>query len=153
MAERTFESFTELKPLVGQEVAASPWLRIDQSRIDEFARATDDAQWIHTDPVRAAAESPYKATIAHGFLTLSLLAPLWEQAMAIGGAKMKVNYGLNRVRFTSAVLQGESIRARFTLQQYDDLNPGAQLTWSVVIEKQNAEKPACVAEWITRCYA
>jgi acyl dehydratase len=152
MPEKVFDSFTELKPFVGQEIAISDWLHITQSRIDAFAAATDDHQWIHTDPARAAVESPYKNTIAHGLLTLSLVSPLWASAMTVGGARLKINYGFNRVRFTGPVLCDESIRGRFTLQRYEDLDPGAQLTWNIVIEKKSADKPVCVAEWITRCY-
>ncbi len=151
MAPRCFARPAELAPLVGEDVAVSQWLKITQSRINLFAEATDDFQWLHTEPERAGAESPYGRTIAHGLLTQSLIAPLWASAMTIGGVRMKVNYGFNRVRFTSPVLCDEEIRARFALHKYDDLKPGAQLTWKAFIERRDEEKPVCAAEWIMRC--
>ncbi len=152
MALRSFDSFIGLIDHVGEELSVSDWLRVTQNQITAFALATDDNQWIHTDPERARLESPYKTTIAHGFLTLSLLAPLFASALSIGGTKMSVNYGLNRVRFTSPVLAEDRIRGRFTLQDYVNLDPGSQLTWKVVIEREGVERPALVAEWIMRCF-
>jgi acyl dehydratase len=152
MPLRTFEAISDLAPLVGEELSLSDWFPVAQERIATFADATDDHQWIHLDTERARAESPYQSTIAHGFLTLSLLVPLFASALEIGGTKLSVNYGLNRIRFTSAVLAGDRVRGRFTLQEYTDLAPGAQLTWKSVIEREGAEKPAVIAEWIMRRY-
>jgi acyl dehydratase len=152
MAPRRFESIVELQNYVGQELSVSDWLTVTQQQITLFADATGDHQWIHTDPERAARESPSKSTIAHGFLSLSLLAPLFESALYIGTTTVSLNYGLNRVRFTAPVLPGDRIRARFTLAEYTDLNPGAQITWNVVIERAGGVKPALIAEWIMRRY-
>jgi acyl dehydratase len=135
--------------LVGQELL-SPWLAIEQDRIDEFARATDDPQWIHTDP-EAAAAGPFGTTIAHGFLTLSLVVPLFAQALPpLDGYGMTLNYGLNRVRFTSPVPSGARIRGRFTIEELEDVALGIQARVAVVIELEGQEKPACVAEALFR---
>ena len=135
--------------LVGQELV-SDWLEITQARIDEFARATDDPQWIHTDPVRAA-EGPFGATIAHGFLTLSLVVPFFEQAMpAVEGYRLTLNYGLNRVRFTAPVPSATRIRGRFRIEGVEEVSGGEQLTVAVTIEREGEEKPACVAEALFR---
>ena len=135
--------------LVGQELV-SDWLEITQARIDEFARATDDPQWIHTDPARAA-EGPFGATIAHGFLTLSLVVPFFEQAMpAVEGYRLTLNYGLNRVRFTAPVPSGTRIRGRFRIEGVEEVSGGEQLTVAVTIEREGEEKPACVAEALFR---
>jgi len=137
---------------VGEEVGVSPWIEITQERIDTFARAIDDFQWIHVDRARAAS-SPFGGTIAHGFLTLSLLSHLSEATFSFADRRMGVNYGLNRVRFTSPVPVGSRVRARFTLQKYEPIEDnGVQVTWSVVIEREGAEKPALVAEWLGRHY-
>jgi acyl dehydratase len=138
--------------LVGQELL-SPWFAIEQDRIDEFARATDDPQWIHTDPERAAA-GPFGTTIAHGFLTLSLVVPLFEQALPpLEGAGMTLNYGLNRVRFTSPVPSGSRIRGRFRIEELEDVALGKQARVAVTIELEGQEKPACVAEALFRFLA
>jgi acyl dehydratase len=135
--------------LVGQELV-SPWLAIEQERIDEFARATDDPQWIHTDPVAAAA-GPFGTTIAHGFLTLSLVVPLFAQALPpLDGYGMTLNYGLNRVRFTSPVPSGARIRGRFRIEDLEDVALGVQARVAVTIELEGQEKPACVAEALFR---
>ena len=135
--------------LVGQELL-SEWLEVTQARIDEFARATDDPQWIHTDPVRAAA-GPFGTTIAHGFLTLSLVVPFFEQALPpVEGYRLTLNYGLNRVRFTAPVASGTRIRGRFVVQAVEDVAGGEQLTVGVTIEREGEEKPACVAEALFR---
>ncbi len=143
---------TQLHLLAGKEVGVSPWFEIRQERIDRFAAATVDPQWIHVDPERARRESPYGGTIAHGFLTLSLLSHLLETTVDVSRMKMGVNYGLNRVRFTDAVPAGSRIRARFALNKYEEIKGGAQLTWSVTVEREGSDKPACVAEWVTRQY-
>ncbi len=137
---------------MGEELGMSDWLQVTQQQIDAFAHTTSDFQWIHTDPARAKIESPYRSTIAHGFLTLSLIVPLFASTLSIGGAKMNVNYGLNRVRFTSPVLAEERIRARFKLQHYMSLDPGAQLTWAATVEREGSDKPALIAEWLMRCH-
>ena len=138
-----------IEELIGQELV-SDWLELTQSRIDEFARATDDPQWIHTDPVRAA-EGPFGTTIAHGFLTLSLVVPFFEQALPpVEGYGLKLNYGLNRVRFTAPVASGTRIRGRFVVQAVDEVAGGEQLTVAVTIERESEEKPACVAEALFR---
>jgi acyl dehydratase len=141
-----------IKHHIGQEVAVSDWLEVSQERINQFADATGDHQWIHIDPVRAATESPFRTTIAHGFLTMSLLSALLRDAMHFTGLRMAINYGLNRVRFMSPVLAGSRIRARVILQAVEDITGGFQVTWLVTIDRENGEKPACVAEWLVRYY-
>jgi acyl dehydratase len=138
-----------VEELVGQELV-SPWLAIEQERIDEFARATDDPQWIHTDPVKAAA-GPFGTTIAHGFLTLSLVVPLFEQALPqLEGYGMTLNYGLNRVRFTSPVPVGSRVRGRFRIEEIEEVTGGKQARVAATIEREGQEKPACVAEALFR---
>ncbi len=145
-------SITELKRLVGTEVAVSDWIAVTQERIGEFAEATDDHQWIHVDAARAAKESPYRTTVAHGFLTLSLLPHLLGQSIDLRGARMGVNYGLNRARFTGPVPAGARVRARFTLAACEDIPEGVQTTWNVTVEREGEAKPVLVAEWLTRRY-
>ena len=151
MTTRHFAHLTDLQALVGQEFAVSDWVAVDQPRIDAFAQATGDHQWIHVDPARAAA-GPFGATVAHGFLTLSLVPMLSEQAWAIDDARMGVNYGLNRVRFTAPVRVGSRLRGRFKLLAYEPLEGGAQLTMEVLVEIEGGGKPACVAEALSRRY-
>ena len=142
----------ELEARVGQEVGVSPWIEITQERIDTFAKAIGDFQWIHVDPERAK-KSTFGGTIAHGFLTLSLLSHLSEQTFSFSDRKMGINYGLNRVRFTSPVPSGSRVRARFTLAKYEKIEgSGVQVTWTAVVEREGADKPALVAEWIGRHY-
>ncbi len=150
---REFATLDEMRPLAGQEVALSPWVEITQQRINLFADATDDHQWIHVDPERCARESPFEAPVAHGFLTLSLLSSLFEKSMCMRDAKMVVNYGLNKVRFPAPVPVGSRVRARLALQQVDPIEGGAQLAWSVVVECEGGTKPVCVAELLIRRYA
>ena len=146
------KSLRELETRVGQEIGVSPWVEITQERIDTFARAIDDFQWIHVDPERAAA-SPFGHTIAHGFLTLSLLSHLSELTFGFTDRRMGINYGLNRVRFTSPVPVNSRVRARFTLQKFEKIEgDGVQVTWNVVVEIDGAAKPALVAEWLGRHY-
>jgi acyl dehydratase len=144
-------SVRDLEDRVGEEVAVSPWLEMTQERIDTFAKAIEDFQWIHVDPVRAAA-SPFGRTIAHGFLTLSLLSRLSEMTFSFSDRKMGINYGLNRVRFTAPVPSGARVRARFTLGKYEKLDGGVQVTWNTLVEIEGSDKPALVAEWIGRHY-
>ncbi len=142
----------DLERRVGEEIAISPWVEITQERIDTFARAVEDFQWIHVDPPRARA-SAFGGTIAHGFLTLSLLSHLSEMTFSFSDRRMGINYGLNRVRFTSPVPAGSRVRARFTLLKYEKLEDGGvQVTWNALIEREGADKPALVAEWIGRHY-
>jgi acyl dehydratase len=146
-----YAHLADLQGLVGQELGCSDWLQVDQARIDLFAEATGDRQWIHTDPARAAA-GPFGATVAHGFLTLSLLPVLFETGFVIDDIRMGVNYGLNRVRFAAPVRAGSRLRGRFRLLAYEPLDGGAQLTVESVIELEGSAKPACVAESVSRRY-
>jgi acyl dehydratase len=140
----------ELEACVGEEVGVSPWVEITQERIDTFAKAIDDFQWIHVDPARAKA-SPFGSTIAHGFLTLSLLSHLAEATFSFSDRRMGINYGLNRVRFTSPVPVDSRVRARFTLLKFEKIDGnGVQITWNTVVEREGAEKPVLVAEWLGR---
>ncbi len=142
----------DLEARVGQEVGVSPWVKITQERIDTFAKAIEDFQWIHVDPVRAK-NSPFGGTIAHGFLTLSLLSHLSEATFSFDDRKMGINYGLNRVRFTSPVPVGSRVRARFMLQKFERIeNNGVQVTWTTTVEIEGKEKPALIAEWLGRHY-
>jgi len=153
MPAREITSLEELRSLAGQEVALSDWFEVTQERIDLFAEATGDHQWIHVDVERAKNESPYGATIAHGFLTLSLLSYLMSQTVKIKlPIKMGINYGLNKVRFPSAVLAGSKVRARATLQSLDEITGGQQLIWNITVEREGSDKPCCVAEWLVRYY-
>jgi len=138
---------------VGQEIAVSDWLEITQDRINQFADATGDHQWIHVDAARASAESPFKKTIAHGFLTLSLMSTLIRDAVTFSGVRMAINYGLNRVRFVAPVPSGSRIRARIAVGAYEETGTALQVTWSVTVERDGGDKPCCVAEWLVRYYA
>jgi acyl dehydratase len=137
---------------LGQELAVSEWLEVTQERIDRFAGATEDRQWIHVDRARAQAESPFGTTVAHGFLTLSLVGALLREAIAIHGIRLAVNYGVNRVRFVAPLPAGSRIRGRFTPLTADDAGGGIHVTWSVTVEREHGDKPCCVAEWIVRYY-
>ena len=141
----------QLEGRVGEEIGVSPWLAVEQDRIDLFAKAIDDPQWIHIDPVRAKA-GPFGATIAHGFLTLSLLSHLIETTFSFADRKMGVNYGLNRVRFTAPLPSGSRIRARFSLGAYERIAGGVQVTFNTLVEREGGDKPVLVAEWIGRHY-
>lgn len=143
----------QLAGIVGHEVAVSDWVVVTQDRIDAFADATDDHQWIHVDAERAKAEAPFGATIAHGFLTLSLLSPLMRNAINVDGLRMTLNYGLNRVRFVSPVPSGSRVRARIALGKVDDIGDSTQATWNITIEREgSSDKPCVVAEWLVRYY-
>ena len=144
-----FATLASLQARVGEHLATSPWVLIDQQRIDLFAQATGDHQWIHVDPVRAAA-GPFGTPIAHGFLTLSLLPELAARAMQVDDVKMGVNYGLNRVRFMAPVPVGSRLRGQLRLKAYEPIEGGAQLTMEVSIEREGAAKPVCVAEAVSR---
>jgi acyl dehydratase len=136
---------------IGHEVAVSAWIEITQERIAQFADATDDRQWIHVDETRAASESPWKTTIAHGFLTLSLVSALLQTAMR-SQTRMVINYGVNRVRFISPVPAGSRVRGRFTPLNVEDLSDCVQVTWSVTVEREGAATLCCAVEWILRYY-
>ncbi len=158
MPPRVIESLQDLQALAGEEIGASDWMLITQERIDAFAETTEDRQWIHLDAERAERESPFRATIAHGFLTLSLISHLMKQAVEIRGLRMAINYGLNRVRFTSPVVVGARIRARFTLQQCKEIAGGFEVIYVATVESESsnsaaAAKPCCVAEWVLRYYS
>lgn len=147
------DSLDELKDHLGKEIGVTDWFLMTQERIQQFADATGDHQWIHVDVERSQRESPFKATIAHGFLTLSLLPQFMPQVLQIkGGMRMGVNYGLNRLRFVSPVRAGARIRARFTLQSTKDFGGGLEIVYAVTVEGENLEKPICVAEWVVRYY-
>ena len=140
-----------LTDLIGKELAPTEWFEVTQERIDRFAEATDDPQWIHTDPVRAA-EGPFGTTVAHGFLTLSLCVPLMTQTLALSGYSMGVNYGVNKVRFPAPVPSGSRIRARFTVQTVEEVAGGEQAVVLGTVEREGGEKPVCVAELVVRMY-
>jgi len=137
---------------VGQELSVSDWMEITQAKINQFADATGDWQWIHVDAARAATESPFKATIAHGFLTLSLVSALLRSGLNPTGMKLAINYGVNRVRFVSPVPSGSRVRGRFTVGSVEKAGNYIQTVWQVTVEREGGEKPACVAEWIVRYY-
>lgn len=153
---RQFDSLQSMQAYVGQEIAVSEWVTIDQKRIDLFAEATGDHQWIHVDPKRAA-DGPYGATIAHGFLTLSLIPMLMAQAMVVQGIKLGVNYGLNKVRFPSPVKVNSRLRGRFKLVSMEPLPSingmaGFEMTFDVTVECEGSDKPACAAQSVARRY-
>jgi len=142
-----------LRDLIGRELTLTDWFVIAQERIEQFAEVTEDRQWIHVDRERAERESPYGTTIAHGFLTLSLLSRFMKEAIQIrGGVRMSVNYGLNRVRFPSAVRADSKIRVRFILQSLKDVPDALEAVFDTRVEVQGSDKPCCVAEWIVRYY-
>jgi acyl dehydratase len=149
---RSFETIAELKELVGQEIGVSDWITVTQERIQLFADATNDHQWIHVDVERAKA-GPFGTTIAHGFLTLSLLPEMAASAFGVRETRMGVNYGLNKVRFPAPVPSGSRLRGRFKLIGYEPLEGGAQLTIQVTMEREGSDKPVCIAESIGRRYA
>jgi acyl dehydratase len=143
----------ELRGNVGKELGVSNWHEVAQSQIDQFADVTGDHQWIHIDQDRARRESPYGTTIAHGFLTVSLLPMLFTEAIeTTGDVKLRVNYGFNRLRFTGAVPSGSRIRGRFTLQSIKDVEGGVEIGWLSTVEVEGREKPALVADWLGRTY-
>ena len=141
-----------LRTLVGQELGAGAWVIVSQEKIDAFAETTGDHQWIHVDAERAARETPFGSTIAHGFLTLSLVSSLLRDVVFVSGVRMSINYGLNRVRFVSPVPSGSRIRALVLLGAVTDVEGGVQATWNVTVEREGGEKPCLVAEWLVRYY-
>lgn len=150
---RVFQTLQQVADLVGQELAVSDWIEITQERINLFAQATGDHQWIHVDPERARS-GPFGTTIAHGFLTLSLMPSFFDSALRVNETRMAVNYGVNKVRFTSPVPVGSRLRARISLQSADAIEPkGYQMVYAVTVEREGSDKPVCVAETIARRYA
>ena len=148
---RMFEKLEDLAPLVGQEIGVSDWIAVDQPRIQAFADATEDQQWIHTDPDRAAA-GPFGTTIAHGFLTLSLLPRFYETAFRVREVRMGINYGLDRVRFPAPVPVDSRLRGRFVLKRLELIEGGVQMMVEVTVECEAGGKPVCIAESLTRQY-
>ncbi len=153
MAYKTiFKDIQSVKNALGQEIGISDWLEITQERINTFADATGDHQWIHIDPERAKKESPYGTTIAHGYLTLSLIANFSDKCYSNEFSKMIINYGANKIRFPSPVKVNSKIRARYTLESLDEIEGGIQVQWVVTIDIEGQDKPACVAQSLTRWY-
>ena len=154
MPTLVLESLQSLKDYVGREIATTDWLTVTQERIRQFAEATRDRQWIHVDAERARRESPYGATIAHGFLTLSLMSHFMKEAIQLPReVRQSINCGLNRVRFPAPVRAGEKIRARVRLHSFRELSGSVEAVFDIAIETEGAEKPCCVAEWILRYYS
>ena len=149
----TTTTIAELPSLKGKELGTSDWIEITQERVNTFADATGDHQWIHIDVERAKAESPFGGPIAHGYLTLSLIIPMYSEVLVVSDAKMGVNYGLNKVRFPAPVPVGSKVRARVTLKDVEEVAGGLQNTFAVTIEREGGDKPVCIAEWVTRAYA
>ncbi|WP_294992487.1 MaoC family dehydratase [Sulfuritalea sp.] len=147
-----FAGIEDARSRLGQEIGVSDWMLIDQARVNAFAEVTGDRQWIHVDVERASRESPFGGPIAHGYLTVSLLAKFAQECIAVDGVKLAVNYGLNRVRFAAPVRVGSRVRARFVLVGVEDIAGGAQMLWQATVEIEGGPKPACVAEMVTRWY-
>ena len=152
MQATRFSGIADARSRFGQEIGLSDWMLIDQPRVNAFAEVTGDHQWIHVDVERAGRESPFGAPIAHGYLTVSLLAKFAGECIAVDGIKLAVNYGLNRVRFPAPVKVGSRVRARFVLAAVEDIPGGAQMLWQATVEIEGGDKPACVAEMVTRWY-
>lgn len=152
MTDRAPIEAARLSASVGREFV-SPWRQVTQEAISQFAQVTGDDQWIHVDPERAPRDSPYGATVAHGFLSLSLISVLLRDAVGrVIGTRMAINYGLNKVRFPAPLPSGSRVRGRCTLQGIEDLDDGVQATWNVVVERDGSIKPCCAAEWLVRYY-
>lgn len=145
--------FDSLPGLVGRELGVSDWFTVDQPRVNGFAEATEDRQWIHVDPERCARESPFGAPVAHGFLTLSLLPAMLESAIRIEGMRMGLNYGLNKVRFPAPLPVGSRVRARWLLAAAEPIAGGVQLSWAVTVESEGGAKPVCAAEFLVRAFS
>jgi acyl dehydratase len=152
MSSKTTTTLAELPSLKGQQLGVSEWFEVTQERVNTFADATDDHQWIHVDPERATAESPFGGPIGHGFLTLSLFVPMWSQVLQVTDITMGVNYGLNKVRFPAPVPVGSRVRVSATLLDVEEVKGGLQLTVSGVVEREGSDKPVCVLESLTRLY-
>ena len=148
----TTTTLAELPTLTGTELGTSDWVEVTQDRVSLFADATDDHQWIHVDVERATAESPFGGPIGHGYLTLSLLIPMWAEVLVVSDATMGVNYGLNKVRFPAPVPVGAKVRLTATLKDVEEVAGGLQLTLAAVIEREGGDKPVCIAEPVYRYY-
>ena len=146
------DDLSALAHRIGEEIGVSDWFEITQERINQFAEATEDRQWIHTDPARAATDSPFHATIAHGFLTLSLVSVLLRTTINLSRLRMAINYGVNKVRFIAPAPVNSRIRARFVASSVEEKGPAVQVVWGITIEREGAEKPVCVVDWIVRYY-
>ena len=153
MSSARTTTLAELPSLKGQVLGSSEWFEVTQDRVNTFADATDDHQWIHVDAERAKAESPFGGPIGHGYLTLSLLIPMWSQVLTVTDSRMAVNYGLNKVRFPAPVPVGSKVRLTATLADVEEIKGGYQLTVSAVIERENGDKPVCIAEPVLRFYS
>jgi acyl dehydratase len=153
MPQKVIHGLDELKAAAGSEAGVSDWYEVTQEQINLFAEATGDHQWIHLDRERAARESPFKTTVAHGFLTVSLLPMLLKEAVQVNiNAKLSVNYGFNRLRFVSPVPSGARVRVRVTPNAVKDVEGGVEIAWAIVVELEGSAKPAVVAEWLGRLY-
>ena len=152
MPSADISTLEKLRAQVGKETVVTEWVLVSQERINLFAEATGDFQWVHVDTVRSEAESPFGGTIAHGFLTLSLLGKFYHEDVKIPFCDLGLNYGLNKVRFTNPVLAGSRVRGRFVLAKLDDVEGGIQMTWTITFEIEGVERPACVAEHVVRRY-
>jgi acyl dehydratase len=152
MSSSTTATLAEIPALKGSVLGVSDWFEVTQDRVNTFADATDDHQWIHVDPERAAAQSPFGGPIGHGFLTLSLFIPMWGQILTVTDVTMAVNYGLNKVRFPAPVPVGSRIRLTATLLDVEEVKGGLQLVVSGVIEREGSDKPVCVLESLARFY-
>ena len=152
MPSADISTLEKLRAQVGKETVVTDWVLVSQQRIDLFAEATGDFQWVHVDTVRSATDSPFGGTIAHGFLTLSLLGKFYHEDVKIPFCDLGLNYGLNKVRFTNPVPAGRRVRGRFVLAKLDDVEGGIQMTWTITFEIEGIERPACVAEHVVRRY-
>ena len=150
---KKFSGLDEFVAAEGGQLGPTDWLEVTQERVNLFADATDDHQWIHVDVERAKAESPFGGPIGHGYLTLSLLIPMWSQVLTVTDSRMAVNYGLNKVRFPAPVPVGSKVRLTATLADVEEIKGGYQLTVSAVIERENGDKPVCIAEPVLRFYS
>ena len=148
---KTFNTLAELAALAGQEITVTDWYEVTQQHINQFADATGDHQWIHVDAERAKA-GPFGTTIAHGYLTLSLLAGFFDRALSVKDVRMGINYGLNKVRFMGPVPSGSRLRVRVALLGSEPIERGLQMAWKCTIEREGQEKPVCVAEPLSRLY-
>ena len=147
-----FKNISEMENALGKELGLTPWKKMDQVRINTFAEATEDQQWIHTDEARCKKESPYKQTIAHGFLMLSMCSKIMYDSYEVGKVSMAINYGLDKVRFPNATLAGSKFRGRVYLAEFNIIPNGAKYKLNVIIELEGQEKPACVAEFLALAY-
>ena len=152
MPNADISTLEKLRAQVGKETVVTQWVVVSQERIDQFALATGDFHWIHVDQARAASESPFGGTIAHGFLTLSLLGKFYHDDVHLPFCDMGLNYGLNKVRFTNPVRAGSRVRGRMVLAKLDDIDNGIQMTWTISFEIEGVDRPACIAENLVRRY-